>query len=304
MTNSNKYPILSKLISRGDRVEFINGKLVIQPKSGNKVPEDWLKKNEEKLTSEIAEVLNVDICRYEQYSTGEYGKQMYQGVTLNFRTLNSLKTCYVNYNAVLTYQRNTKKHKKGDRLPKKQFYLSKRYRLFNWFSKVVGNSIKPSEVYRYMGRLKQFYFMPEFDQKGKITEKQIKYCVITYEQILQACQQININKVNTSNTQGLHNPYTTTVRNNDTLGINTSFIHNDLSKSLENKRVEENLSTCKVNCEQPKAREGQTTGEKKYDISIQEEKIQAENNNLTGQNIGGVKVVIQSDEDWLAEAGL
>lgn len=113
--------LLQVLQARGDEPEVQQGRLVIHPKSGAKVPREWLRENEAKVLIAICQTVGIEALEYLSFSTGWYGKKRYPGVTLQFRSVITGELFYAIFNAHLTRQRNSRAGRKGEPLRNKQF---------------------------------------------------------------------------------------------------------------------------------------------------------------------------------------
>ena len=77
-------PSAKDLLTRGDELEIVDGRLNIIAASGLPIPEAWLKLHEDKLVYELVCQMAIDVLVYESYSTGRYGVKRHSGVNLQF----------------------------------------------------------------------------------------------------------------------------------------------------------------------------------------------------------------------------
>ena len=64
--------LLQTLLDRGDIVAFQRGRLVIEPKSGNPIPDAWYSENWLSICQEILQATGLEAYRYTRYTTGRY----------------------------------------------------------------------------------------------------------------------------------------------------------------------------------------------------------------------------------------
>src|SRR5690554_5833198 len=76
--------LLQRLLSRGDYVAIEDGKLVIQPASGQPVPLDWLANHQQNLILELVKQSGLVAYKFTRFSVGSYGKHNADGVTIFF----------------------------------------------------------------------------------------------------------------------------------------------------------------------------------------------------------------------------
>ena len=237
MTNLYKCSLLETLLSRGDHIAVINGRLVITPKSKLDIPKQWLADKSDNLIIEIAKLYNLDVYIFDSYSTGHYGKHNSAGVTLQFVNITTGEQCHITFNAELKRSRTTAKVKKGSSLPKGQFRIGKKY-MFYKFWLATGLSLPPrlSAFHDYMGNLKQLYFVPNLDYKNKVIDKIMPLLNIDNGEILK--RLIN-NEAYSNQTSSIQLP----------INKHTSMPNNDLTKPYVNKGLAINQTTCSKNYE-------------------------------------------------------
>lgn len=153
--------LLDQLLSRGDLVALDNGKLIIQPASGAKVPVGWLKKHDDALALTLATRANTPLYKYVGYTVGAYGKHKADGVTLQFVNMATDEEVYAICNVNRERVQDSRKGKAGAKLPAKQFRITKRMELYKfWLRTGLAEPEKKylSEFHRVMGRLKSVLF--------------------------------------------------------------------------------------------------------------------------------------------------
>jgi len=189
--------LLTKLLNKGDNVSIVQGKLLIKPSSGLAVPSNWLKQHESLLINDICQLFNVIALRYVSYSTGCYGSKKSQGITLQFSNLQTSDEAYVIYNANLRRTRNSKRGKKGEPLPSKQFIVSKRSSFYKfWCSTGLPLPRSLSKFYECMGKLKHITFTSQVDFKNRIADKTLPLLEVSYQQILEIKGISHSSKIN------------------------------------------------------------------------------------------------------------
>lgn len=145
---------IQKVLGRGAVISIELGRLVIHPKSGKLVPQDWFLEHSLNLIREILVTLGIEAYEYDSYSTGYYGRHKAPGVTLQLPSVVSGLDTHAIFNADLTRNRNTKAGAKGTPLPKGHFHIGKRSHLYNfWQSSGLSFPNRLSSLYDYMGNL-------------------------------------------------------------------------------------------------------------------------------------------------------
>jgi hypothetical protein len=227
--------LLTKLIEKGDIVSIKQGRLEIKPHSQKEVPSDWFSKNRLGITYTIAKLLNLNIYQYISYSTGRYGSKKSEGITLQLSNIVTGEEAHVIFNAELNRARASKHHQAGSPLPKGQFRVSKKFLFYKfWLATELSLPPRLSSFHDYMGNLKEIFFVPEIDYKGKISIKLIPLCDVTYEQVQSALVKVSPDNLQTNAMQHPYNNHTNTPYK----GLTESFI---------NQVVENKLSTGEVN---------------------------------------------------------
>jgi hypothetical protein len=247
MTDMNKVS-LDKLLSRDDKVDVSNGRLIITPASGKDVPANWLAENEPSIVKEIANLLNLRVYRYTSYSTGNYGKLRKGGVTLQFENILNGDEAFAILNAQLTRKRATKHGNVGAELPKGQFRVSTKHNFYKlWVSTDIKLPARISSFHDYMGKLKSLVFTGNLDSKNKISNETLKPLNVSHEQIITCISQNLPDKIQTTTRQVPYN-YQTKIpdkemikshASNDIQG-NSSRGVNNYGKSIQGSAVTSN----------------------------------------------------------------
>ncbi len=232
MTSFNKCSLLENLISRGDNIEIVDGKLNIIPVSNRQIPEQWLKDNRETLLSEIAQVANVEPYIYLGYSTGSYGEHKSGGVSLQFTNLITGEDAFAVFNAELTRARKSKSGDKGISLPKGKFRVRKGFEFYRFWL-LSGLNIPPrlSVFDQYMGNLKSLAFIPELGKRNKFINKKTKLMNVSYKLISSSLGYESTYNRQTTGIQQTYNRHTTATNNDSSLPYN-------------NKGIQANSSAC------------------------------------------------------------
>jgi hypothetical protein len=173
--------ILATLLSRGDKVSIINGRLAIEPKSGNAVPSDWLANHRQAIIIDCLRSVGVSAFRYTGYSTGQFNGGKFAGITLQFEDVLTRGSAFACFNAIVKRQRNSKHGLKGELLPKGEFRV-KSNAIFKKFWDSTGLA-KPPRYYDRMGNLSGLLFTAEFREKEKLINGSIKPLNISVDQI-------------------------------------------------------------------------------------------------------------------------
>jgi hypothetical protein len=182
MTTSN--PLLKRLLNRQDKIFIDNGQLLIEPASKNTVPDQWMIDNQESLALSIGILCNVNILRYDDYSTGNYSSKRAGGVNLQFFDLITGLMGYAIFNADLTRARNTASGKAGTPSPPRQFRVGKRSSFYKFWCQ--AGLIPPKKLSTFsdqMGLLKVVLFTGEYDKGERLSKSSIRPVNISYEQI-------------------------------------------------------------------------------------------------------------------------
>ncbi|EGG93308.1 hypothetical protein IMCC1989_1351 [gamma proteobacterium IMCC1989] len=223
---NSKENLLNQLIERGDRVDIYNGKLVITPKSGIKVPENWQKENRNNIACCISKLTGIEIYLYESFSVGKYDKGTKSGITINFHRASDMQKFFTIMNIKFERQRNSKKGKKGDRLPNNEFVVTDNMMLYEFWKRTGLKIPQLTRFNQYMGNLKDILFVADIKKGNKFENPTIRPTEVNHEEILKAHNR------HTENTQ-------------KTLKAHITTTHKETPESLENQALEEGLTTCK-----------------------------------------------------------
>ena len=206
------------LLTRGDELEIVDGRLNIIAESGLPVPETWLKRHEDKLVYELVSQMAIDVLVYESYSTGRYGAKLHSGVNLQFLNLLTDDSRYVVFNAGLDRVKETKKGPIGSSLPIGQFRVGKRGRFYKfWLNANQPLPPRLSSFHDYMGNLKGTLFTGIVGRDERLEKQSIKLLNITYVQIVAAFFQRSL--PDNPHTPSIHSPdkYHTTMPYNESM---------------------------------------------------------------------------------------
>ena len=198
-------PSVKDLLTRGDELEIVDGRLSIIAKSGFPVPETWLKLHEDKLVYELVRQMAIEVLVYESYSTGRYGVKCHSGVSLQFLNLLSNDSRYAVFNAELDRVKATKKGPIGSPLPNGQFRVGKRSKFYKFW--LNANQLLPprlSSFHDYMGNLKCMLFTGVVGIGERLDKQSIKLLNITYVQIVAAFFKRSL--PDNSHTLAIHSP--------------------------------------------------------------------------------------------------
>lgn len=151
--------LLTTMLTRGDQVAILNGRLIITPASGREVPTSWLIHSRQQLLTEIAESTGVHILEYLGYSTGNYGPHKAGGVTLQFANLSTGEESYAIFNVGLKRLRDSKHTRAGTALPARQFTPGKRSAFIKfWLSTKLTMPNRLGKFHQHMGTLKNLLY--------------------------------------------------------------------------------------------------------------------------------------------------
>lgn len=194
---------VSRLLQRGDAVAIEQGRLIIRPASGKPVPKHWLDQHGDQLIRQILQLLELTAYRYIGYSTGQYGKHKAAGVTLQFVSVTSGESGFTIFNADLSRSRTTASGKKGERLPGKQFRVSKSSEFYRFWLRTglrVPQSL--SRFHGYMGNLRGLLFIAPV-AGDRLIKSGIRLCEVDTASIRQS---FNVHKPCISDAHHMHKP--------------------------------------------------------------------------------------------------
>jgi hypothetical protein len=181
---------LEKLIYNNHKVSIDNGRMMIDFKSGQPVDPKWLKKHREDLILEILQATGVNAYQFMDHATGVTKGHNHARLTLNFVNVLTGKLACVHYNCDISRSRATKKHKKGNPLPKGRFNVGERSKFVElWKSLGLQMPRSLSEFPDIINRLKPLLF--ECDVKSvngydHFDDKVMPLCSISYHTICEA----------------------------------------------------------------------------------------------------------------------
>jgi len=211
-------PSAKDLLTRGDELEIVDGRLNIIAASGLPIPEAWLKLHEDKLVYELVSQMAIDVLVYESYSTGRYGAKHHSGVNLQFLNLLTGDSRYAVFNADLDRVKATKKGPIGSPLPKGQFRVGKLSRFYRfWLNANQPLPPRLSSFHDYMGNLKGTLFTGIVGREERLDKQSIKLLNITYVEVLAAFFQRSL--PDNPHTPSIHSPdkYHTTMPYNESM---------------------------------------------------------------------------------------
>ena len=211
-------PSVKGLLTRGDELEIVDGRLNIIAESGLPVPAEWLKLHEDKLVYELVSQMAIDVLVFESYSTGRYGVERNSGVNLQFINLLTGDSRYAVFNADLDRVKATKKGPIGSPLPKGQFRVGKRSRFCRfWLNANQPLPPRLSSFHDYMGNLKGTLFTGIVGREERLDKQSIKLLNITYVEIFAAFFQRSL--PDNPHTPSIHSPdkYHTTMPYNESM---------------------------------------------------------------------------------------
>jgi hypothetical protein len=169
---------ISRLLSRNAEVSVEFGQLVVHQPNGEHVPQDWLQKYSLVLLHEILTALKIDAYEYYSYTTGNYDKRKFPGISLQFRSTVEEENTYVIFNVTLTRSRTTKAGAKGSPLPEGHFIVGKGSHFYKfWKSTALAAPKSLTSFHDYMGNLKGILFtanLTEGRDDGRINAGSIR----------------------------------------------------------------------------------------------------------------------------------
>ena len=178
--------LLIKLIKRGDVVSIEQGRIVIGTPSSLPITskQKWIDKNQFRLFREIARLTGDDILYFQGYKTGQYGKHLAGGVTLQFLGLASGRNYYTVFNVSLERIRTTVKNKAGSPLPDGQFRVTKSSKFYAfWLTTGLKTPPRLSSFHDYMGKLSKVFFIGNCFKGDRLEKDSIKPYAISYQQL-------------------------------------------------------------------------------------------------------------------------
>lgn len=147
---------LKSLLGLGYRISVEDGRLqCVPPKGANQK----LAIDKQLIARQISKLLPYDVYQYVSFSTGRFLGAS-SGLALQFIDINRGTSAYSIFNVELKRDRTTKHGKKGDRLPGKQFRITKRRNFYGfWLRMNLPMPPRLSSFHEYMGNLKPLLFV-------------------------------------------------------------------------------------------------------------------------------------------------
>ena len=150
---------VSRLLSRKAEVSIALGRLVVRQPNGEEVGQDFLEKYSPVLQREILTALGIGAYEYRSYTTGNYDKSKFPGISLQCRSALENEDAYVIFNVGLTRTRTTKAGEKGSPLPDGHFHVGERSHFYKfWKSTALAIPKSLTSFHDYMGNLKGILF--------------------------------------------------------------------------------------------------------------------------------------------------
>ncbi len=172
--------LLVSLLTRGDRIEISNSRLVVSPRSGKRVPSAWLENNQNEIIADILSATRRMAYRYIRYtrSAEGYANGRHPGVTLHFQEVRSKRDTHLIFNAETT-------NRVGNLRPRKQFLPPRSGSLVKFWERTVGAlpSNRRSRLWEHMGRLKPFLYQFTVRGDGKGENNSAGLLNIPFEEI-------------------------------------------------------------------------------------------------------------------------
>lgn len=173
--------LLSELFRRGNEVSLECGRLKIVPKSGKKIPSEWLTIHYWPLIEEILVATGRKGYRYDRFtrSSGGYGGGKYPGITLHYIDMQSGEEVYLMFNAEVT-KPGSNQLRSG-----KSFLPPERGEFIKYWKRVVGAlpQGRRSKCCESMSRFKPIVVDLAPDRKGKARNKTAMALEISTDQI-------------------------------------------------------------------------------------------------------------------------
>ena len=178
------HSLLKSLLERKDIIFIDNGQLVIKPAGKDPIPAQWMTENQEGLALSIGILCGVNIMKYDNFSTGNYGSIKAGGVTLHFLDLTRDSMSYAIFNVNLKRTRSTIYGKKGTPLPSGKFSVGKRSFFYKfWYQSGLTVPKKLSTFSDRMSLLKDIWFNGDYYFDERLLKDSIRPVNISYEQI-------------------------------------------------------------------------------------------------------------------------
>jgi len=175
------------MIDDGGQVEIFRGELLVAPQHDcSGISEKCVAEDPLPLLQSMLKLRGVSGLFYEGFSTGQYGRGRYEGITLQFVDITTRASMYTIFNAGLTRTRNSKSGKKGDRLPGKQFRVGPRSNFVSfWRGAGLEEPKRLAAFHDYMGNLKGIVFTTQALGEGRLQNHEIEPLTLGYKPICQ-----------------------------------------------------------------------------------------------------------------------
>jgi len=121
--------------------------------------------------------MKLDNLCFDSYSTGQYGKHLKGGVTIQFIDMDTGAIYFVIWNVDLKRQRATKSDPKGSCYSGKQFSVNKKRKFFRFWHYTCGLPIPSKGLTTFhdcMGKLKDIRFEAEVLEGEKLDKDTVK----------------------------------------------------------------------------------------------------------------------------------
>lgn len=173
--------LLSELLVQSQRVEILDGSLVVTP------PIKELEAVEHDLLKEISSITGLDLFLYRNHSTGTYGRG-YEGLTLQFENLRQeLQSPHAIFNVNLKRARTTKNGKKGTKLPKGRFRITKRTELYKFWKRCrLDEPPRLSAFCDYIGNLRRVILIGDYSKGERLDCKSLTPANISHDELLRS----------------------------------------------------------------------------------------------------------------------
>lgn len=203
------------MLRAGDSVSIDQGELAIGTHDGRPVPIEWLRENELAVTAAVCNLAGQAAYRYCGYSTGAYGDFRGGGVTLRLRELNTGLSAHVIFNVDVNYGRNTKHHRRGDKMPRGQFRAKKEGHFCRlWQLTGMALPQRLSAFHDRMGKLSAFIYTGEVHKGERLSSQTFQPLCLDENQLREL---LNIRTIDRTNAvQVPYNYQTMTVQSDRT----------------------------------------------------------------------------------------
>jgi hypothetical protein len=163
---------IKALLKAGDSVCIERGRLSFITCDGRPINSEWIADNQEAVIIGICELAGALVYRYVGYSTGLYVGLNGGGVTLRLRELTKNDSAYVIFNAEGKFSRNTKHHKRGDKMPRGQFRANKESQFCQlWKSTGMELPQRLGTFHDRMGKLSNYFYTGETTKPERLNSR-------------------------------------------------------------------------------------------------------------------------------------